>query len=192
MLKLSKVQHSFMWTYFQPQFYLRVYARVNHATVLHKRFRRCPRAPGSAELREGEHENKTGRNRPHQLLRAFYFRLPHYLRSWRCLSTCMGDWWRSRSSPSFLRAALSPLSFSSIFKKKKKAMSVYRLWVLYKKLGLEHVSNISQKTSNSLSDYQPKGYLKRHNLIHLFFNQAFWKFIIHKQRPRILQFLSYE
>ena len=135
---------------------------------------------------------KPGRNCPHQLLRAFYCRLPHYLRSWRCLSTCVGDWWRSRSPPSFLRAALSPLSFSSIFKKKKKAMSVYRLWVLYKKLGLEHVSNISQKTSNSLSDYQPKGYLKRHNLIHLFFNQAFSKFIVHKQRPRILQFLSYE
>ena len=61
MLKLSKVQHSFTWTYFQPQFYLRVYAHVNHATVLHKKFRRCPRAPGSAELREGEHENKTGK-----------------------------------------------------------------------------------------------------------------------------------
>ena len=61
MLKLSKVQHSFTWTYFQPQFYLHVYARVNHATVLHKRFRRCPRAPGSAALREGEHENKTGK-----------------------------------------------------------------------------------------------------------------------------------
>ena len=39
-----------------------------------------------------------------------------------------------------------------------------------KKIGLEHVSNIiSQKTSNSFSDYQPKGYLKRHNLIHVFF-----------------------
>ena len=60
MLKLSEVQHSFTWTYFQPQFYLRVYVRVNHTTVFHKRFRRCPRAPGSAELREGEHENKTG------------------------------------------------------------------------------------------------------------------------------------
>ena len=57
-----------------------------------------------------------------------------------------------------------------------------------KKIGLEHVSNIiSQKTSNSFSDYQPKGYLKRHNLIHVFFFMpAFSKFIIHKQRPRIL------
>ena len=47
--------------------YLRAYARVNHGTVLHKRFRRCPRAlgaPGSAELREGEHENNTGRKSP--------------------------------------------------------------------------------------------------------------------------------
>ena len=193
MLKLSEVQHSFTWTYFQPQYYLCVYVRGNHTTVLHKRFRHCPRAPGSAELREGERENKTRRKSSRQLLGAFYFHLPHYLRSWRCLSTCAGDLWCSCSPPSFLRVVLSPLSFSLIFQKKKKATSVCRLWVLYKKLGLEHVSNIiSQKMSNSLSDYQPKGYLNRHNLIHLFFNQAFSKFIIHKQRPKILQFLSYE
>ena len=53
--------------HFQLQFYLPAYARVNHGTVLHKRFRRCPGAlgaPGSAELREGEHENNTGRKSP--------------------------------------------------------------------------------------------------------------------------------
>ena len=86
----------------------------------------------------------------------------------------------------------SPHSRSLRFSKRKRKPCWCTAYEFYKKLGLEHVSNISQKTSNSLSDYQPKGYLKRHNLIHLFFNQAFSKFIIHKQRPRILQFLSYE
>ena len=82
-VKLSEVQHfTFTWTYFQLQFYLPAYARVNHGTVLHKRFRRCPRAPGAPGSAEWERENTKitpGGNRPRQLLRAFSFRLPHYL-----------------------------------------------------------------------------------------------------------------
>ena len=136
---------------------------------------------------------KPGGNRPRQLLRAFTIVCPTILDPGVVSLPVREIYDVLVPRPRSYVPVLSPLSFSSIFKKKKKAISVYRLWVLYKKLGLEHVSNIiSQKMLNSLSDYQPKSYLKRHNLIHLVFNQAFSKFIIHKQRPRILQFLSYE
>ena len=92
------------------------------------------------------------------------------------------------------RRALPALVLFDFQKEKESHVGLQAMSTIQKKkIGLEHVSNIiSQKTSNSFSDYQPKGYLKRHNLIHVFFNQAFSKFIIHKQRPRILQFLSYE
>ena len=86
-------------------------------------------------------------------------------------------------------APRSPRSLSLRFSKRKRKPRRSTGYEYYtkKKIGLEQVSNIiSQKTSNSFSDYQPKGYLKWHNLIHVFFNQAFSKFIIHKQRPRIL------
>lgn len=85
------------------------------------------------------------------------------------------------------RRALPALLLFGFQKEKESHVGLQAMSTIQKKIGLEHVSNIiSQKTSNSLSDYQPKGYLKRHNCIHVFFNQAFSKFIIHKQRPRIL------
>ena len=71
-------------------------------------------------------------------------------------------------------APRSPRSRSLRFSKRKRKPRRSTGYEYYtttkKKIGLEHVSNIiSQKTSNSFSDYQPKGYLKRHNLIHVFF-----------------------
>lgn len=70
------------------------------------------------------------------------------------------------------RRALPALVLFDFQKEKESHVGLQAMSTIQKKkkIGLEHVSNIiSQKTSNSFSDYQPKGYLKRHNLIHVFF-----------------------
>ena len=68
------------------------------------------------------------------------------------------------------RRALPALVLFDFQKEKESRVGLQAMSTIQKKIGLEHVSNIiSQKTSNSFSDYQPKGYLKRHNLIQVFF-----------------------
>ena len=169
-----------MWTYFQPQFYLPVYVHVNHATVLHKRFRRCPRAPGSTELREGEYENKTERKSSPPTFTCLLLSssplsqiLALSLPAWEIYDVLVP---LPRSYTPH-----SPHSRSFLFSKRKRKPCRCTGYEFYTKNQVQstYQTLFHRKRRIPRVIINLKATLKRHNSIHLFFDQACSKFIIH-------------